>query len=91
MSEIDKIKERIGYLKVWLGIFVASDIGLFTWIIDNLESPTLMKLIMAGIAAFGIAVGVVKTHFSINKKINKLEELWSNFSWCVLLLDPWEY
>jgi len=34
-----------------------------------------MKLIMAGIAAFGIAVGVVKTHFSINKKINKLEEL----------------
>jgi hypothetical protein len=28
MSKIDKIKERINYLKVWLGIFVVTNIGL---------------------------------------------------------------
>ena len=39
MSEIDKIKERISYLKFWLGIQVAVALADITWIIDNRQSP----------------------------------------------------
>jgi len=37
MSRIDVIKEKINYLKVSLGIFVVTLIGLIGWIVSHYE------------------------------------------------------
>lgn len=42
MAEIDVLKEKINYLKVWLGIFVVTLIGLIGWIVSNYEKTLLM-------------------------------------------------
>jgi len=74
MSKIDKIKERINYLKVWLGIFVVTNIGLIGWLAEHYEDGKAKA-----IAAFGaimlITVLVALIHKKINNKIDELEEL----------------
>ena len=76
MSRIDVIKEKINYLKVWLGIFVVTLIGLIGWIVSNYEQS-----IWVGRLGFSF-VAVVWLFFSIHvlnkkilEKINSLEEL----------------
>ena len=75
MGKIDLIKEKINYLKVWLGISVVTLIGLIGWLSSNYEklSDTRLALSFIGILCLGILI-----HF-LNKiiliKINSLEEL----------------
>ena len=40
MSELDVAKEKIAYLKVWLGILVITDISTFGWLISNVDTAT---------------------------------------------------
>ncbi len=75
MGKIDLIKEKINYLKVWLGISVVTLIGLIGWLSSNYEklSDTRLTLSFIGILCLGILI-----HF-LNKiiliKIDSLEEL----------------
>ncbi len=75
MGKIDLIKEKINYLKVWLGISVVTLIGLVGWLSSNYEklSSVRLALLFIGIVCLGILI-----HF-LNKiilnKINSLEEL----------------
>ena len=75
MSKIDVIKEKINYLKVWLGIAVITLIGLIGWLSTHFESLANSRLILSFI---GIIWLVVLIHF-LNKiilqKINSLEDL----------------
>lgn len=75
MARIDLIKEKINYLKVWLGISVVTLISLLGWLSSNYEILTHLRLIISFI---GIVWLVVSIHFlnkSILNKINSLEEL----------------
>jgi len=63
-------------LKVWLGIFVVTLIGLISWIANNYE-----KTVMIGRLDFSL-IAVIWLFFSIHilnkkilEKINSLEEL----------------
>ena len=44
MSELDVAKEKIAYLKVWLGILVITDISTFGWLISNVDSASRFLL-----------------------------------------------
>lgn len=35
MSKIDSVKEKISLLKFWLGVFVASLVGIVGWCVTN--------------------------------------------------------
>ncbi len=35
MSELDVLKEKIAYLKLWLSIIVVTDISLVGWLLGN--------------------------------------------------------
>ena len=35
MSQLDVLKEKIAYLKLWLGIIVVTDISLVGWLLGN--------------------------------------------------------
>jgi hypothetical protein len=53
MSKIDKIKERVNYLKVWLGIFVVTNIGLIGWLAEHYDESKIKSLS----AFFAIIIG----------------------------------
>ena len=44
MSELDVAKEKIAYLKVWLGILLVTDISTFGWFVSNVDSSTTLLL-----------------------------------------------
>lgn len=44
MAKIDVVKEKINYLKVWLGVFVATLIGLVGWVTTNYDAISSEKL-----------------------------------------------
>lgn len=53
MSELDRVKEQLVYLRFWLGIMVVTEITLVGWLIStpNSANPTLWF-----IGAFGAVV-----------------------------------
>src|SRR6266851_2684661 len=44
MSELDVAKEKIAYLKVWLGILLVTDISTFGWLVSNVDTATPLLL-----------------------------------------------
>ena len=75
MAKLDKLKEKIGWLKIVFGIFIATDISLVAWLVQNYnETAAFLRYI----CIFGIVVitGII---FFLNKaayrRINKLEDL----------------
>lgn len=75
MSKLDLIKEKINYLKVWLGISVVTLISLLGWLSSHYSTLSNVRLILSFI---GIAWLVVMIHFlnkSILQKIESLEDL----------------
>jgi len=61
-------------LKVWLGIFVVTNIGLIGWLAENYD-VSKVKSISAFIAIIMITVLVLLVHKKINSKIDELEDL----------------
>jgi len=75
MAKIDVIKEKINYLKVWLGIFVVTLIGLVGWLSSKFEAISDTRL---AISIAGLVWLIISIHFlnkNILKKINSLEGL----------------
>ncbi len=72
MSELDVAKERIAYLKVWLGILVVTDITVFGWFFSNLGAGTAPLLWGAVIAAVVLSAGILLLHRRIGRHIESL-------------------
>ena len=62
VSELDVIKERIAYLKVWLGVLVVADITLAGWVVSNLGTPNVLLLIAGMIGVVVLTVGLYLLH-----------------------------
>ena len=76
MAKIDVIKEKINYLKVWLGIFVVTLIGLISWIANNYEKTVMIgRLVFSLIAVIWLFFSIHILNKKILEKINSLEEL----------------
>ncbi|MGH8501864.1 MAG: hypothetical protein ACREVE_05215 [Gammaproteobacteria bacterium] len=75
MSKLDLAKEKIAYLKLWLGIAVVTDISLFSWLLtDGRQGPVLLVIgALVGVAAVTIIAFYV--HKRIEKEIDALEDL----------------
>lgn len=75
MSKIDKAKEPIAYLKLWLGILVAIMVSLTGWLISNFQSVHQMLVFGAALALCIIGFTGYRIHKRIEEKIALLEEL----------------
>lgn len=81
MSEIDKVKEWIGYLKIWLGIQIALAVANITWMIEHVEELSSngqsiqIRFILSIIFLTGISVSTFLTHRHIVHEIKRLEDL----------------
>ena len=74
MAEIDEIKEELNYLKVWLGIIVITTIGLISWLINNYEVASNLKVIADIIAIIGLTISIIIDK-NIKNKIKSLKDL----------------
>jgi len=77
MSQNEKIKEQIGWLKVLFGILSAVDVSLIGWLASNYDKPNIAqpKIIMGLLIAVLIAFVIVYVNKKAMQKIDKLEEL----------------
>ena len=75
MSQLDVLKEKIAYLKLWLGIIVVTDISLVGWLLGN-HTVASWALIVGDVVAISVvSYGIYVLHKRIEKEIERLKEL----------------
>jgi len=97
MSELDRLKEQLVYLRFWLGIMVVTEITLVGWLIST---PIGSNTTLWFIGAFGAALlgsGVLLVHRQIERRIDQIGKLslWSFYPassssplWCSSSASP---
>ena len=75
MSELDRLKEQLVYLRFWLGIMVVTEITLVGWLIStpNTADPVLWSLAAVGTVLLGF--GIFLLHRQIERRIEEIRRL----------------
>src|SRR5687768_13857991 len=75
VSELDRLKEKLVYLRLWLGIVVVAEISLLGWIASTPETtaPRLFALGVGGIIVLGM--GIYRLHRQIKHRIKQIRSL----------------
>jgi hypothetical protein len=75
MSELDRIKEQIAYLKYWQGIMVVTDISLVGWLVTSADSASLLTFLMAIVGVISLTLGIIGLHRQIERRIERIGNL----------------
>ncbi len=75
MSELDRLKEELAYLKFWQGIVVVTDISVAGWLISASDNATGLIFVLALAALAGLTIGIVALHRQIERRIEKIGKL----------------
>ncbi len=75
MSEKEKIKEEIGWLKLVFGLLTAVDVPLIAWLFNNFSVVPLTQVLTAISLVIIITCAMIKINFRIYKNLNRLREL----------------
>jgi len=75
VSKLDVAKEKIAYLKLWLGIAVVTDISLVGWLLSNGRSASGLMVTGALLAIVSITYAALMIHRHIERKMDALEDL----------------
>ncbi len=63
MSELDRLKEQLVYLRLWLGIVVVAEISLVGWLASAVETASVRLLTLAIATAVLLGFGTVALLF----------------------------
>ncbi len=75
MGKIDKEKEQISWIKFWIGVGVASIMGLISYLVNHYEKSNIYLIGATVIAVIFIAIFVVILNSIGLKKIKELEDI----------------
>jgi hypothetical protein len=75
MAKIDVIKEKINYLKVWLGVFIVTLISLIGWLSSSYNEISNIRFFISVIGLIWLVISIHFLNKNILKKIESLEEL----------------
>ncbi len=75
MSELDVLKEKIAHMKLWLGIFVVTDISLVGWFAANYTKAEFLLLLLDSAAILVVSVLIWVFNRKIEAYINQLRDL----------------
>jgi len=75
MPQLDGTKEEIAYLKLWLGIMIATDISLIGWLVSNFRSSHWLLHGAGVMVVFSIGYGCFALHRRIESKIQEVKRL----------------
>ncbi len=75
MSELDRLKEQLVYLRFWLGIMAVTEITLVGWLIStpNTADPVLWSI--AAIGAVLLGFGIFLLHRQVERRIEEIRRL----------------
>jgi hypothetical protein len=75
VSELDRVKEQLVYLRFWIGIMVVTEITLVGWLVATPSSPH-PTLWFSGLSlALVFFLGIVLVHRQIERRINQVGTL----------------
>lgn len=75
MSKAERLKEEIGWLKVVFGIFVATDISMIAWLVQNVGQARFVLVQACVLAIISVTLGIVWFNHIAYRKIDELEDL----------------
>jgi len=75
VSELDRIKEQLVYLRFWQGIMVVTDISLAGWLISASDSAARLTFILAVAGVVLLSLGIVVLHRQIERRIDHIGKL----------------
>ncbi|HNO74778.1 hypothetical protein [Nitrosomonas mobilis] len=75
MSKLDRTREQIAYLKLWLGMLIAALISLTGWLLSNFQTVHWLLVFAAVIALTILGFAGYGMHRRIEEKMASLEEL----------------
>ena len=75
MSELDRIKEQLVYLRFWQGIMVVADMSLVGWLASASDTVTPTLLSFAIVVILVLSVGIFLLHRQIEHRIEQIGRL----------------
>ena len=75
MSDLDRLKEQLAYLKFWQGIMVVTDISLVGWLVSTADGARALTVVLAIIGVVALTFGIVVLHRQIEQRINQIGRL----------------
>ena len=75
MSELDRVKEQLVYLRFWLGIMVATEIALVGWLISTAIGANETLWFMGAFGAVALAAGIFLVHRQVERRIDQIGKL----------------
>lgn len=72
MSELDRLREQIAYLKFWQGIVVVTDISLAGWLISASDTAARLTFSLAVAGVVLLSLGIVILHRQIERRIDQI-------------------
>jgi hypothetical protein len=75
VSELDRLKEQLVYLRFWQGIMVVTDLSLVGWLVSTADTatPTLLSFAIVGIVV--LSLGIFLIHRQIERRIEHIGRL----------------
>lgn len=75
MSELDRLKEQLVYLRLWLGIIVVAEISLVGWVASAVVTASVALLSLATVTAVLLGLGIFLLHRHIQRRIDEIGRL----------------
>ena len=75
MSELDRLKEQLAYLKFWQGVMVVTDISLVGWLVSTADTARPFTVALAIVGVVLLTFGVVMLHRQIERRIDQIGKL----------------
>ena len=75
MSELDRIKEQLVYLRFWQGIMVVANISLVGWLASAGDTATSTLLFFAVVVVVVLSLGIFVLHRKIESRIEQIGKL----------------
>lgn len=75
MSELDRLKEQVAYLKFWQGIMVVTDISLVGWLVSTADGALPLTVALAIVGVVLLTFGIVMLHRQIERRIDHIGRL----------------
>ena len=75
VAELDRVRERIAYLKYWQGIMVVTGLSLFGWLITSADDAPFSRIALALVGIVALTSGILLLHRLIDRRIEKLGNL----------------
>lgn len=75
MSEADRIKEVIGWLKIVFAVLVAVEVSLIAWLAQNYQTADSVLVVLAVAAVVAATIGIIVVNLAAFRRMAELRDI----------------